>query len=164
MNKYILSILTILLFGAGQTIAQDSQLCLQNLSIFAENAKVKNYTAAYEPWLAVRNECPSLNVAIYSYGERILKDRIKNATPEDKAVAEQELINLYDAWITHFPTKKGVNKVGDILSSKAQNMIDFKIGSSQEVYAIFDRAFKEDPKSFTNPKRLYNYFETLYDM
>ena len=164
MKKYILSIVAFLLLGAGQAFAQDNQLCLQNLSIFAENAKVKNYTAAYEPWLAVKSECPSLNVAIYSYGERILKDRVKNASPETKAAAEQELIDLYDGWIKHFPTKRGVSKLGDILSSKAQNMIDFKIGSSKDVYVIFDRAFKEDAQSFTNPKRLYNYFKTLHEM
>ena len=46
--------------------AQNSEECLQNLSIFAEYAKVKNYTEAYEPWMRVRKECPSLNVAIYS--------------------------------------------------------------------------------------------------
>ena len=47
--------------------------CAQNLSIFVENAKVKNYKAAYETWSLVRNECPSMNSAIYIYGERILK-------------------------------------------------------------------------------------------
>ena len=55
--------------------AQNSEECMQNLSIFAEYAKVKNYDEAYEPWMSVREECPSLNVAIFSYGERILKDR-----------------------------------------------------------------------------------------
>ncbi|MDA9985217.1 hypothetical protein N9E55_04975 [Flavobacteriaceae bacterium] len=163
MKKYIHFIIALITITTGQLQAQDNQQCLQNLSIFAENAKVKNYSAAYEPWTLVRNECPKLNVAIYSYGERILKDRLKNATPADKEATEQALLGLYDDWIINFPTKKGVNQVGDILSSKAQTMIDFKIGSTKEVYAIFDRAYSEDAKSFTNPKRLYNYFKTLYD-
>ena len=30
------------------------------------------------------------------------------------------------------------------------------------VYAVFDQAYKTDPLSFTNPKGLYNYFDTLY--
>ena len=50
-------------------VSQNSEECLQNLSIFAEYAKVKNYDEAYEPWMKVRKECPSLNVAIFSYGE-----------------------------------------------------------------------------------------------
>ena len=164
MKKYVQFLVALLILGSGHMTAQDNQQCLQNLSIFAENAKVKNYTAAYEPWMAVKSECPSLNVAIYSYGERILKDRLKNAAAADKAAVQGELLALYDDWIKYFPTKRGKSKVGDILSSKAQNMIDFKIGTSQEIYAIFDEAYKKDSASFTNPKRLYNYFKTLYDI
>jgi tetratricopeptide (TPR) repeat protein len=154
----------LLILGSGHMTAQDNQQCLQNLSIFAENAKVKNYTAAYEPWMAVKSECPSLNVAIYSYGERILKDRLKNEAAADKAKFQVELLALYDDWIKYFPTKRGKSKIGDILSSKAQNMIDFKIGTYQEIYATFDEAYKKDAASFTNPKRLYNYFKTFYDI
>ena len=33
-----------------------------------------------------------------------------------------------------------------------------------EAYETFDKAFIEDPNSFTNPKRLYNYFKTLFDL
>ena len=160
MKKYVHLLLALAVLTSGQLFAQDNQECLQNLSIFAENAKVKNYAAAYEPWAKVKNDCPSLNVAIYSYGERILKDRIKNG----EASAKADLIALYDDWIKYFPTKQGKSKVGDILSSKAQNMIDLKMGTPQEIYAVFDKAYTEDAKSFTNPKRLYNYFKTLYDI
>ena len=163
MKKYVNLVLAFTMFS-GLLLAQDNQQCLQNLSIFAENAKVKNYAAAYEPWLAVKNECPSLNVAIYSYGERILKDRIKNGADADKTAAKQDLIALYDDWIKYFPKKQGKSKVGDILSSKGQNMIDLKMGTPQEIYAVFDSAYTQDAKSFTNPKRLYNYFKTLYDI
>ena len=43
-------------------------------------------------------------------------------------------------------------------------MIDLKMGTPKEIYAAFDKAYTEDAKSFTNPKRLYNYFKTLYDI
>ena len=85
MKKYVHLLLALAVLTSGQLFAQDNQECLQNLSIFAENAKVKNYIAAYEPWAKVKNDCPSLNVAIYSYGERILKDRIKNGEASAKA-------------------------------------------------------------------------------
>ena len=88
--------------------AQNSEECMQNLSIFAEYAKVKNYDEAYVPWMSVREECPSLNVAIFSYGERILKDRIKKATPEKLATEAADLIKLYDEWLKNFPNK-GIN-------------------------------------------------------
>ena len=71
-----------------------------------EYAKIKNYDEAYAPWMGVRKECPSLNVAIFSYGERILKDRIKKATPETIDAETADLMKLYDEWLKNFPTKK----------------------------------------------------------
>ena len=141
-------------------VAQNSEECLQNLSIFAEYAKVKNYNEAYAPWMSVRKECPSLNVAIFSYGERILKDRIEKATPETYDAETADLVKLYDEWLINFSTKKNVNVSGDIISSKAQAMLDYKIADKMQVYKTFDLAFKTDVKSFTNPKGLYNYFKT----
>ena len=144
--------------------AQNSEECLQNLSIFAEYAKVKNYDEAYEPWMNVRKECPSLNVAIFSYGERILKDRIKKASPENRNTEIADLIKLYDQWLENFPTKRNVSVKGDIISSKAQAMLDYKTADKMEVFNTFDLAYKTDAKSFSNPKELYNYFKTLYDL
>ncbi len=164
MRKIVQYLIVATFFAFAQGgYAQDSETCLQNLSIFAESAKVKDYDSAYTPWMAVRSECPSLNVAIYTYGERILKHKIKNAADADKKAFADDLIVLYDQWLANFPTKRGVSKAGDILSSKAQTIIDFKLGTAQEAYAIFDEAYKKDEASFTNPKRLYNYFKTLYD-
>ena len=157
--KYLLS----LIFGIN-VMAQENDECPQYLSIFAENAKVKNYKAAYEPWSLVRKDCPDLNTAIYVYGERILKDRLKNSPETEKIDRQNDLLKLYDDWVQYFPTKKGRNDVGNILSAKAQTMIDFKIGSDQEIYSIFDNAFKKDLESFSNPKRLYNYFKILYEI
>ena len=142
--------------------AQTSETCNQNLSIFAESAKVKNYDAAYEPWNAVRAECPKLNRAIYTYGERILKSRLKNAEGEAKDIENQDLMKLYDQWIENFPSRKGKNMIGSILASKAQTMMDYKLGTTAEIYATFDEAYTKDINSFTNPKGLYNYFKTMH--
>ena len=79
-------------------------------------------------------------------------------------IVQRIYLELYDDWVKYFPTKKGRNDVGNILSSKAQTMIDFKIGSNQEIYSIFDDAFKKDLESFSNPKRLYSYFKTYYQI
>ena len=56
----------LLIFTINNIQAQlSNEECIQNLSIFAESAKVKNYEAAYEPWIKVRDECPSINLEIY---------------------------------------------------------------------------------------------------
>ena len=42
--------------------------------------------------------------------------------------------------------------LGDILSSKAQSMLDYKIGEKMELYKTFNEAYTRDAASFTNPK------------
>lgn len=156
---FLMLCMTAIAFAQG-----DKSSCPENLSIFAEFAKVKNYDSAYQPWKEVRNTCPELNVATFKYGERILAHKIKNATT-DKAAFQQELLLLYDDWNTYFPTtKRGTSEVGKILSSKAQAMVDYKLGTAQEAFDIFDKAFTQDPGSFASPKRLYTFFKTTYEL
>jgi tetratricopeptide (TPR) repeat protein len=164
MKFYKIFIFLIGLVMTQPIAAQSSDECMQNLSIFAEYAKVKNYEEAYGPWMSVRSECPSLNVAVFSYGERILKDRIKKATPETIGAETADLIKLYDEWLENFPAKKKVSVKGDIISSKAQAMLDYKIADKMQVFKTFDLAYQTDAESFSNPKELYNYFKTLYDL
>ena len=164
-RRYILLTLTFLFTITNTILAQlSNEECIQNLSIFAESAKVKNYEAAYEPWMKVREECPSINLAIYSYGERILKFKYQNSTGEEKSSYANDIIKLYDQWLEYFPTKKNKKVVGDIISSKAQAMIDYKVGDKSLIYNTFDKAFTTDPNSFTNTKGLYNYFKIFYDL
>jgi tetratricopeptide (TPR) repeat protein len=160
-----LCVITLIFIGLfhAPILAQDTNVCMQDLSIFAEFAKVKNYKSAFEPWMKVRGECPSINVAIYSYGERILKDRIKNGSPEEQEASKKDILKLYDQWVENFPKKRNKSVVGDIISKKAQALLDFKQADLKEIYLTFDAAYKKDKKSFTNPKLLYNYFKTMYD-
>ena len=113
--------------------------------------------------MKVRGECPSINVAIYSYGERILKDRIKNGSPEEQEASKKDILKLYDQWVENFPKKRNKSVIGDIISKKAQALLDFKQADLKEIYLTFDEAYKKDKKSFINPKLLYNYFKTMYD-
>ena len=160
--KSLRCLLIIYVLTLNYVNGQSNEECLNNLSIFAESAKIKNYDVAYDTWLLVLNDCPKLNLAIYTYGERILKHKIKNSQGEEKESFKKDLIALYDKWIINFPTRKGQSRVGSILSTKAQALIDYKMADDASVYAVFDQAYKTDPLSFTNPKGLYNYFDTLY--
>ena len=145
--------------------SQSKEECFSNLSIFAEYAKVKNYDAAYEPWLKVRGECPDINSAIYVYGERILKFYIKNSQGNDKDQYEEDLLELYDEWLKYFSkSKSGKQQTGKILAIKAQSMLDYKLADPKEIYDVYDEAFKIDPGSFTTPKGLYNYFKIYFNL
>lgn len=158
--KMLMTIL-FLIFTSQISYGQFIPECAQNLSIFAEFAKVKNYDSAYEPWMAVREACPKMNAAIFTYGELILKDRIKREI--DTEASKQDLLKLYDEWAENFPSRKGVSRLGDIISRKAQAMLDYKTADLKTIYNTYDQAYTTDATSFKNPKLLYNYFKTMYD-
>ena len=137
----------------------------EQLSIFAESAKIKNYQAAYEPWKTVLDNCPKLSLATYQYGEIILKDFIKKSeSEENKSKYLNDLLSLYDQWADNFPERKGVRQIGKIYSSKGQAMLDNGVKDKELIYDTFDYAFQNDPTSFTNPKSLAYYFQTGYDL
>ena len=157
--------LFLILFTSPLFSQLNSDECLEQLSIFAESAKIKNYQAAYEPWKTVLDNCPTLNVATYQYGELILKDFIKKSTTEDeKTKYLTDLLGLYDQWLENFPVRKGVRQEGKILSNKGQAMLDNGVKDKSLIYDTFDYAFNNDPGSFTNPKSLAYYFQTGYDL
>ena len=79
-NKFFFRSLLLILFTLPASSQLSSNECMEQLSIFAESAKIRNYEAAYEPWKKVLDNCPKLNVATYQFGERILKDFISKAT------------------------------------------------------------------------------------
>ena len=146
------------------SFSQSADDCISNLSIFAEYYKVKNYDSAYEPWMKVRQECPNMNAAIYSYGKRMLEHYIKTSEGEQKIAYQNDLIKLYDEWLVNFPALRGRKIIGEIISNKAQAMLDNKFASKSEIYKVFDNAYRLDRSSFDDPKPLYNYFKTYYEL
>ena len=146
-------------------LSQSNEECFSNLSIFAEYAKVKNYKEAYQPWLDLKSECPDINSAVYVLGERMLKSFIKNSEGNAKDEFQEDLVDLYDEWLTYFPkSKRGVSEVGKILAIKAQTLIDYKLAEDSEIFEIYDQAFTKDSKSFKSPKGLYNYFKIYFNL
>ena len=157
--------LFLILFTSPLFSQLSSDECLEQLSIFAESAKIKNYQAAYEPWKTVLENCPKLSLATYQYGEIILKDFIKKSeSEENKSKYLNDLLSLYDLWAENFPERKGVRQIGKIYSSKGQAMLDNGIKDKEIIYDTFEYAFQNDPTSFTNPKSLAYYFQTGYDL
>ena len=157
--------LFLILFVSPLFSQLSSDECLEQLSIFAESAKIKNYQAAYEPWKIVLDNCPKLSLATFQYGEIILKDFIKKSnSDQDKTKYLNDLLSLYDQWAENFPERKGIRQIGKIFSSKGQAMIDNGLKDKELIYDTFDYAFQNDPVSFTNPKSLAYYFQTGYDL
>ena len=155
---------TLLLMIYLNTFSQANEQDINALSIFSEYVKAKNYDAAFEPWMELRERSPKFNSAIYVYGERILKHKIKNSQSDEKVNFINDLLKLWEEKREHFPQK---TPLGDILAKSAQLEFDYKeeLGlTSSEIYASFDIAYNEDLTSFNNPKNLYTYFKLLVQL
>jgi tetratricopeptide (TPR) repeat protein len=135
--------------------------CMTNLSIYVEHAKVKNYDAAYTPWKMVYETCPAINLANFSVGEKILKDKIKKTSGADKDGFISDLMQLYKDRMTHFPKK---TKKADMIIKEVLLKYDMKMMSKDEIYSMLGKAFTEDGDNFKNPKALYLYFSSLVDL
>ena len=164
MKTRITLIFTAILVSLNVSFAQQDEECMNNLQIFSEFAKKKNYDEAYKPWMTVRTKCPKFNRAIYQYGERILDHKINNSTGEEQVAYINDLILLYDQAMEY---DSQYFKKGDILSKQAQLMYDHQDVLKKDklsLYNAFNKAYTEDKDNFTNPKSLYTYFSTMVDL
>ncbi|GAA3609032.1 tetratricopeptide repeat protein [Flavivirga amylovorans] len=163
--KTKITLLFTLLIGLNTGFAQQDEECMTKLSIFHEYVKAKNYDAAYEPWMAVRNKCPKFNNAIYIDGEKILNHKIKKATVNaDKINYINDLLKLWEQRGVHFASK---TKKGEYAAKACQLMYTNKKilnKTDEELYECYDAAYKLDKATFTNPQSLYTYFSLMVDL
>ncbi len=162
--KTKITLLIALFIGLNFSFAQQNEECMSKLSIFHEYAKAKNYDAAFEPWIFVRETCPKFNNAIYIDGEKILTHKIKNSSGAEKIAFINDLIKLYDQRAQYFSSKTPKGKYGAL---SCQLMYDNReeLGkSAQELYDCFDAVYKTDKKNFKNPKSLYAYFSLMVEL
>ena len=83
MKKIIGFIL--LLTISFNSFSQANEEDINALSIFSEYVKAKNYDAAFQPWMELRQRSPKFKSAIYDNGEIILKQKNKQIIKkEDK--------------------------------------------------------------------------------
>ncbi|TGV03103.1 tetratricopeptide repeat protein [Flavivirga rizhaonensis] len=165
MKTKITLLFTLLFVGLNMGYAQQDEECMTKLSIFHEYVKAKNFDAAYEPWMAVRNKCPKFNNAIYIDGEKILNHKIKKATVNaDKTNYINDLLKLWEQRGVHFASK---TKKGEYAAKACQLMYDNRKilnKTDEELYECYDAAYKLDKSTFNNPKSLYTYFSLMVDL
>ena len=94
-------------FGHGQDCIE----CLQNISLYQEHVKTKNYAEAYEPWKAVFYKFPAARFDMYAIGAEILQALIKAETDATKKGAlVQELLGTYDRHIEYLDAVNAFRK------------------------------------------------------
>ncbi|MBZ9730710.1 tetratricopeptide repeat protein [Salegentibacter sp. JZCK2] len=160
MKARFIALITGAVLGSSVLSAQSND-CATMAALAYDDAKAKNYDAAYEPLMKVREECPKYSLATFQYGERALNYKIENAEGAEKEQFIEELISLWEERLELFPNK---TSKGKIYSDIAQLRFDNKIGTTEELYKAFDKVYIEDRENFTSPKGLYAYFQLMVDM
>ncbi|WP_158845475.1 hypothetical protein [Algibacter sp. L1A34] len=164
MKTKITLLLTLLFVGANIGFAQQDEECMSKLSIFHEYVKSKNFDAAYEPWMAVRNKCPKFNNAIYIDGEKILEDKIEKNEGAAKLPFINDLLKLWEERAEHFASKTPTGKYGAMACQLKYDNKQLLNLSDEELYNCFDAIYKADKDNFTNPQSLYTYFSLMVDL
>lgn len=164
MKTRITILLAALFVSFNFSFAQQDEECMNNLSLFDGYVKSKRFDEAYEPWKIVRNKCPKFNRAIYVHGEKILTHKIENSTGADQVAHINDLMLLYDQSIQYFPSNYDK---GEILVDKANLAYKYKDElnkTDEQLYGMFDEAYKKDAKNFKSAKGLYTYFSLAVDL
>ena len=162
--KTKITLLLALFFVGIVGFAQQDEECMTKLSIFHEYVKAKNFDAAYQPWMDVRNKCPKFNSAIYIDGEKILDDKIEKSTGAEKKAFIEDLIKLWKEREAIFQVK---HLKGNMLLNACQLMYDNRelLGKTDlELYECFDAAYNLDKETLQILKVLYTYFSLMVDL
>ncbi len=94
--------------GSKYGTGEDSIRCLENLSLYTNYYKIKDYNSAYDSWKVVFDECPTAaGTTLYSQGAFILSYKL--AAEKDQAKRQalfEELMKCYDQRVKYYGTNK----------------------------------------------------------
>jgi tetratricopeptide (TPR) repeat protein len=152
-NRIILVAAAVFSFAFAE--AQEAGDCNVMLSIYAEQAKARNYDEAYKHLDALVEKCPDASAAIYQYGERIYEDRLRKKKG-DKDENVKGLLEMLHGQVDRFPDKVNVTKKEMEI---ARTMYKYDMGSQEEQFKMLKSAFQEDKKNFSDPNAMITYFK-----
>lgn len=153
--------IVLMMTGVANLNAQISEECITTGSIFVEAAKVKNYEAARPSFEKLRKDCPNWSLALYQYGERLLKADLKKASGAEKTAIANDLIAFLKQREQYFPKK---TPAGKNAAAQAQILFDNKIGTKKSQYDAFNNAFSKDAESISSSKSIYTRFKLAVDL
>ena len=152
-NILILSFLTI---SAQSKYGIDEQTCKENVSVFREYCKQKNFEDALNPWRWAYNNCPASYATIYKNGPKIIKAQIKKY-PNNKIEYVDTLMMIFDKRI-----KYGFGKEGYILGLKGYELFFIDKNRAEEAYQILKTSLNMD-KNSSSVQAVYAYMKaTIY--
>jgi len=143
----------VILLSVSVTYGQ-SQDCNIKYNLFKGDYKAKKYDAAYDNWLWVMDNCPTLSVNIYKYGLKIAQHKLKNAAAADKETSKALVMRVFEQRMEHFP--KDLAKTYDSMATFKKD----QGASEEEVFKYLEMTYKADVTSM-GVKNIYTYFDII---
>ncbi|MBJ05024.1 MAG: hypothetical protein CMP65_03890 [Flavobacteriales bacterium] len=133
----------------------DTIKCNENLSIYSEFYKQKNYLGAIESWTYLFKNAPKRTKNIFIHGANMYKSFIKN---EQDSLKKFNLLNdllfIYDARNFYFPGQEGLVK--GMKGAELYRNNKAQMNSVNEAYNILKESFSLDQEKST--ARALNYY------
>ena len=147
-------ILSSLAISAQSKYGKDEQACKENVSVFREYCKQKNYEDALNPWRWAYTNCPASYATIYKNGPKIIKAQIKKY-PENKNEYIDTLMMIFDQRI-----KYGFGKQGYILGLKGYELFFVDKNRAEEAYQILKTSINMDNNT-SSVQAVYAYMKAI---
>lgn len=133
----------------------DSVQCVQNLSVYREFYKQKNYTDAVDPWKWVYANCPQASKNIYIDGAKLFKFQIKKTKGDKdrKSILVDSLMSMYDQRITFF------GQEAYVLGLKGADMLKYLPAQLEDAYIMLKQSVEAKEKK-SKATALLAYFQS----
>ena len=128
--KFIISIAFVL--SITNILSSQNEQDIQTLSILA-NMLSQRIMMPHIPWMELRQRNPRFNKAIFIYGERILKNKIKTSDGQEKINFINDMLKLWNERKNYFPSS---TPVGTYSAKACQLKYDFRseLGYSKRIF------------------------------
>lgn len=141
----------------GKTDA-DSVKCVENLSLYYEFFKQKNYKDALNGWRAACEICPKSRKSLYINGVKMYKAFIKEEKDEAiKQLLIDTLLGIYDKRIEHFGEK------GYVKGRKGADMLKYRGDDRKAAFDVLKESFDLQGNK-AEAGAILSYYRALYLM
>ena len=142
--------------NAQGKFGSDEQKCKENLSLFREYYKQKNYADALKSWRWTFNNCPAASGNIYKNGPKIIKERMK-VDKVNKAAYVDTLMMIFDQRIQYF------GKEGYVLGLKGYELVIADKKRSAEALEILKKSLELDGNR-ADFRAVYGYMKAMVNL
>ena len=159
MKKFlvlIVAILAVFSVSAQGKYGADEQKCKENLSMFREYYKQKNYDDAYNPWSWAYVNCPESSGNIFKNAPKILKAKMK-ADKANKSAYVDTLMMVFDDRIKYF------GKEGYVLGIKGYELIGVDKSRSEEALGYLKRSIELEGNN-ASVQAVFGYMKAIVNL